>query len=223
MTYTRTIQIVFGLGIAVIVVLAGAAIFDIRKGQTPPEQNVLVGNIPKDRLQQLFAQRTEFEGKITKDPKDVIAYVSLATIEKSLGNLKRAEQLLIRASEISPTNYLVLGNLADVYRMEKENDKARLMYQRALTYGQNEENNYLQYADFLRYRYPNEREAILAVYQQAIDHFDADEQFYRARADYFESVGETQQALQDWRAVLKQDPKNEQVQKKVQELATHGV
>lgn len=210
--HSKAIKIFFGLGIIAIIAIAVFGVVD-----TMRKRNAAIATMPLDVRQKFLDRKAKALQQIKENPTLVIPYVELATVEKALDNVDAAITALVRASDIAPKNYLVLGNLANLYREKGMNKEADVAYQRALEYGKNELQNYLQYAEFLYYRYPERKEAILGIYEKGLRELNGDVNILKARAAYYRDTGDDVRALADWKAVLVKEPTNSAVQQEIRE------
>ncbi len=210
--HSKAIKIFFGLGVIAIIALAVFGVVDMVR-----KRNNATSGIPSEILQKLLDRKAKALQQIKEKPELVIPYVELSTIEKALGNLDPAIAALVRASDIAPTNYLVLGNLGNLYREKGMNKEADIVFERALQYGKNELQNYLQYAEFLQYRYPERKADILAIYISGLKELKGDVSILKARAAYYRDTGDDVHALADWKEALKKEPTNDAVKQEIRE------
>ncbi|MBI4281715.1 hypothetical protein HY625_02710 [Candidatus Uhrbacteria bacterium] len=209
----KALKIFFSLGIIAVIAIAVFGVVD-----TVKKRNSATSAIPPEVLQKFLDRKAKALQQIKEKPDLVIPYVELSTVEKALGNLDAAIAALVRASDIAPTNYLVFSNLGVLYSEKRMNKEADIAFQRALQYGKNEPQNYVQYAEFLSYRYPERKNDILATYEKGLQELKGDVNILKARAAYYRDTGDDTHALADWKAVLQKDPANDAVKQEILQI-----
>lgn len=222
MNQQKLLKVFFGAGALVLFVLIGFAVRDVarEKGKSAVEERLKKLGLTPETFAQFTKRKEEALRQIKEKPDLVIPYVDLAAAEQSLGNTDAAIAALTRAGQVAPTNHLVFGNLANLYKEKQMYKEAEIAYKRSLQYGKGEFENYIQYADFLRYRFPDRRDDILAIYAKGIETLRGNLNILRARAVYYRDIGDLVHALEDWKTVLKNDQKNVAVQQEIQEIET---
>lgn len=214
--------IFFGAGILVIISIVVLAIVDTQqqrnKRAAEEEKRKEALGLTAEARAQFEERRAKAIADIAKDPKRVGQYLELAVVEKALGNSDAAVAALVRAGQIAPTNYLVFANLGMLYMEKGMNKEAEIVFARAIRYGPKDVVNYVQYVEFLQYRYPERRADILATFAQGLQEMPGEVELLRARATYYRDVGDDVHALLDWKAVLAKEPKNDAVREEIRAL-----
>ncbi len=208
----RIIMGVFVLGFVAIIGVAAFGVVDWMRGENRPPS-------PQDeRIARLMKDRAEQEAKLAENPELVIPHIAISNIEKALGNLDVAVVQLQKAIEKSPRNALAWGNLANLYREQRKNTEADEAYAHAVEYSPTDDQNYLQYADFLAARFPGERVRIEKVYTDGIARLPTNMNLRRAFASYLTGVGDHTRALGEWKTVLRHEPENTAVREEIARL-----
>lgn len=220
MASVKTIKIVMVAGFLVLAGIIVAAIVDtvLSNRALERERQRVLAAIPPEIVEKLQKERAAAEAQLRENDRLVLPYIIIASVDKMLGDLKNAEAMLKRAAQIAPTNHLALGNLANVYRELEKNKEAEIAYERALKYGPSEEQNYLQYADFLRYRVKESHDRVKALYEQGLETLDGNVNVRKAYAGYLRDAGELGAALEQWRLVLVTNPDDVAVQEEIREI-----
>lgn len=203
---------VFGIGFLAMIGIAGWGIVDwIQEKKAPP-------TVQDERTARLLKEKAEQEAKLVENPELVVPHIAISNIEKALGNLDAAVAQLLKAIAKAPRNALAWGNLANLYREQRKNAEADGAYAHAVEYGPTDDQNYLQYADFLAARFPNDRARIERVYTDGIVRLPTNMNLHRAFAIYLSGVGANARALAEWNIVLREEPENTAAREEIARL-----
>ncbi len=91
-----------------------------------------LGNIYRNKKQDLEMAKELFEKSIFHEPKFALAYNNLGNLMKDLNNFQQAEQNFKEAISCDPKNYVIYTNLGITYNILGEFDKAKECFENSI-------------------------------------------------------------------------------------------
>jgi len=155
---------------------------------------------------------------IKKDSENLDNYLSLGLYYKSLGKLAKAKNSYSDGLKINDKFYLYYLNLGNILVDMHDYESAKEFYLKAIENKTLEPSSYLKLADLLFYQIKAPDKEIRDVYLAGLKNTRNDLDICKSYASYLEEIKEYNPAADMWQACLLQDPNNEAIKERIEEL-----
>lgn len=158
----------------------------------------------------LIKSLTLAEETLSKDKNNYNAWVDKGVVLQTFGDFRGAEDAYLQAIKISKLARVPWNNLGSIYRAQGKYEKALWAYENLVNNFPDEIEGYLAIFDLYALKINNEDKAVDYI-KQVIEKFKTDPAqttFYRHLAEYYEKVNKKELAIDIYKKLLEQDPKN---------------
>ncbi len=201
--------------VVAMVILIVVFIFGFNKTDELKTIEQLAKNHPQGETLLLRAQ--DDIARISKDEKDLEAYLDLGIIKTQLGDLDGAEKTYLKSLSVTPRNIIVLNNLAFLYIQMKEIKKAEQAFLRLLEVTPSHYQTYIHLNDFYLSEMNDKKpaEEILLKGLEVLPEFP---DLLSTLATFYRDQSQRVKAIEAFKRLLKVDPYNEMAKQELKRL-----
>ena len=176
-------------------------------------------NMPEEVLNKLKENYSNVQEKLEEDQFDYDANMIKANILYQIKEYDKAVIVYQKLGELNSGDYASFKSLGDVYYAQKKYEEAEQAYLMAIKNNAFNPNVYSQLSDIYTYHLKDNKEGIKKFYENGIEKLGVNRfNLIQSYASYLESIGETENSIEQWKIISEEFPDNQPIKDKIIEL-----